>query len=47
MEKYGINNVRRGSFCEIKLSDNNRITLNQMIKSITDKCYICGKYKYY
>ena len=43
MEKYGINNVRGGSFCEIKLSDNNRITLNQMIKSVTDKCYICGK----
>jgi predicted GIY-YIG superfamily endonuclease len=43
MEKYGINNVRGGSFCEIKLSDNNVITLNQMIKSVTDKCYICGK----
>ena len=43
MEKYGINNVRGGSFCEIKLSDNNKITLNQMIKSVTDKCYICGK----
>lgn len=43
MEKYGVNNVRGGSFCEIKLSDNNRITLNQMIKSVTDKCYICGK----
>ena len=43
MEKYGVNNVRGGSFCEIKLSDNNRITLNQMIKSVSDKCYICGK----
>ena len=43
MEKYGINNVRGGSFCEIKLSDNNTITLNQMIKGVTDKCYICGK----
>ena len=43
MEKYGINNVRGGSFCEIKLSDNNIITLNQMIKSVTDKCYICGE----
>lgn len=42
MEKYGINNVRGGSFCETKLSDNNIITLNQMIKSVTDKCYICG-----
>ena len=43
MEKYGINNVRGGSFCEIKLSDNNLITLNQMINSVTDKCFICGK----
>ena len=43
MEKYGINNVRGGSFCEIKLSDDNIITLNQMIKGVTDKCYICGK----
>lgn len=43
MEKYGINNVRGGSFCEIKLNENNIITLNQMIKSVTNKCYICGK----
>ena len=42
MEKYGINNVRGGSFCEIKLSDSNIITLNQIITSVTDKCYICG-----
>jgi hypothetical protein len=43
MEKYGINNVRGGSFCEIKLSDDNIMTLKQMIKGVTDKCYICGK----
>ena len=43
MEKYGINNVRGGSFCEIKLSENNIITLNQMIRGVTNKCYICGK----
>ena len=42
MEKYGINNVRGGSFCEIKLSDANIITLNQIMNSVTDKCYICG-----
>jgi hypothetical protein len=43
MEQYGINNVRGGSFCEIKLSDTNISTLNQMMKGVTDKCYICGK----
>jgi hypothetical protein len=43
MEKYGINNVRGGSFCEIKLNENNIITLNQMIKGVTNKCYSCGK----
>jgi hypothetical protein len=42
MEKYGINNVRGGSFCEINLSDANIITLNQIMNSVTDKCYICG-----
>jgi len=43
MQKYGINNVRGGSFCQIKLTDENIITLEQIIKSVTDKCYICGK----
>jgi hypothetical protein len=42
MEKYGITNVRGGSFCEIKLTGSNIITLKQMIKNTTDKCYICG-----
>jgi hypothetical protein len=42
MEQYGINNVRGGSFCEIKLSDANIITLNKIMNSVTDKCYICG-----
>jgi cellular nucleic acid-binding protein len=31
MERYGINNTRGGSFCEIKLSDTNISTLNQII----------------
>ena len=42
MERYGINNVRGGSFCEIHLSDANVITLNQVMRSVADKCYICG-----
>jgi hypothetical protein len=47
MEKYGINNVRGGSFCKIKLNDNNIITLKQIITSVTDKCYICGNNGHY
>ncbi len=43
MGKYGINNVRGGSFCEIKLSKEYINTLQKMINGTTDKCYICGK----
>lgn len=43
MEKYGINNVRGGSFCEIKLSNENKKTIEKIITSTTEKCYKCGK----
>jgi predicted GIY-YIG superfamily endonuclease len=43
MEKHGINNVRGGSFCETKLSEENKITIQKMISGTTDKCYVCGK----
>ena len=43
MEKYGINNVRGGSFCQDKLSNDNKKTIEKMINGATDKCYICGK----
>jgi predicted GIY-YIG superfamily endonuclease len=43
MEKYGINNVRGGSFCEIKMRKENKNTLKRMITGTTDKCYICGE----
>jgi len=42
MEKYGINNVRGGSFCEIVLTNSNITTIQQIIKGANDKCYICG-----
>ena len=47
MVKYGIENVRGGSFCKIKLSNENIITLNQIINSVSDKCYICNNYNHF
>jgi hypothetical protein len=43
MEQYGINNVRGGTFCELKLKKDNIETIKKMINGSTDKCYICGE----
>jgi hypothetical protein len=37
MEKYGIDNVRGGSFCQITLGEENLNTINKMIKNSTSK----------
>jgi hypothetical protein len=42
MQKYGIDNVRGGSFTQIKLDEDNIKTINRMIKGSSDKCYKCG-----
>lgn len=43
MNKYGINNVRGGSFCQIELDKITYEMLEKMIFSATDKCYLCGE----
>jgi hypothetical protein len=43
MEKYGINNVRGGSFCEINLDNNTIEFLNKMSNGTNNKCFNCGE----
>ena len=43
MNKYGINNVRGGSFVSNKLNKSTVETLKQMINGTNDKCFVCGK----
>ena len=41
MEIYGINNVRGGLFCNIKLTTSNIDTIIKMLNCTMDRCYIC------
>jgi predicted GIY-YIG superfamily endonuclease len=47
MKKYGIDNVRGGSFTQIKLDEDNIKTINKMIKGSTNKCYNCNSNDHY
>ena len=42
MKKFGINNVRGGSFCSIILSDEILTIINKMINSVENNCFICN-----
>jgi len=42
MAKYGINNVRGGTYCSIKLSNIQRRSLEKEIRGAQDCCLICG-----
>ena len=43
MDKYGINNVRGGSFVSVKLDKSTIETLNKMSNGTNNRCFICGK----
>lgn len=43
MSKYGIDNVRGGSFCQVVLSYRDKSVINKMITGSTDCCYTCGE----
>lgn len=43
MAKYGIDNVRGGSFSQINLSDEQRRNIERMISGAQDRCFQCGK----
>lgn len=42
MDKYGMDNVRGGSFCRKKLDPRERYVLNRIMKSANDVCFLCG-----
>jgi hypothetical protein len=43
MDRYGIKNVRGGSFVSVKLSSSQINFLEQMINGANNRCFNCGK----
>lgn len=43
MDKYGINNVRGGSFVSVNLDKSTLDTLKKMSNGTNNKCFVCGK----
>jgi hypothetical protein len=41
-EKYGIPNVRGGSYTKINLNDNEIKEINKRLMAVNDRCYKCG-----
>jgi len=42
MEKYGIDNVRGGPWCKIKIDSEEKEFIKKLFKSKNDECYKCG-----
>jgi hypothetical protein len=47
MKKFGIDNVRGGSYCQMVLSDNQISFLSTELKISDNKCYKCNKIGHY
>ena len=47
MEKYGIENVRGGTYCKITLSNETIKMITTELNGATDKCYNCGEVGHY
>ncbi len=43
MDKYGIDNVRGGSYVQVNLDDTTVDSLNRLSRGTNDKCFKCGK----
>ena len=43
MDRYGVDNVRGGSYASVKLDDDTINHLSQMSNGTNDKCFTCGK----
>jgi len=47
MKRYGINNVRGGSYSSPNLPEEEIRLINKMIKTSNDRCYICNDKGHY
>ena len=43
MAKYGLDNVRGGSYCQLELPREERLLLEKEIRSAKGQCFKCGK----
>jgi hypothetical protein len=47
MEKYGIDNVRGGTFVQKDLSDEDKLIIKKMLDSSNNKCFNCSSLEHY